>query len=96
MIRPFSSPLRVLAAILVVAAPLTAAADGPATTPSPQEQAIQGLDMIMKGLRGMIEQVPLYGPPEILPNGDIIVRRISPTTDQPSVPLANPAPAQRM
>jgi len=97
MIRP-PSPfrLRALAVALVVAAPLAAsAADGP-PTPSPQEQALQGLDMVLKGLRGMIEQVPIYGPPEVLPNGDIILRRVSPPADQPGQLPTVPAPAQRM
>jgi len=92
--------LRLLAAAAaVVSAPLAALADPPAATgPSPQEQAIQGLDLVMKGLRGMIEQVPLYGPPEVLPNGDIILRRLSPAAPQPPAPAPSiaPVPAQRM
>lgn len=100
MPRPlFALCQRVLAAGLLAAVAAgcgtsPAVAQG-AAGPTPQEQAMQGLDLILKGLRGMIEQVPIYGPPEMLPNGDILIRRVSPPPDAPTgtTPGTKPAPA---
>ncbi|MEI8395827.1 MAG: hypothetical protein WCF85_13890 [Rhodospirillaceae bacterium] len=61
--------------------------------PTPREQTIQGIDLIMKGLRGMLEQVPLYGPPELTPNGDIILRRLSPPGNPPVPAAPTPPPS---
>ena len=73
------------AAVLTLAVPAAPRAEEPAPPqPTPREQTLQGLDMIMQGLKRMIEQVPLYGPPELAPNGDIILRRISPGDPQPA------------
>ena len=89
--------LPVVAAVTALTVlPPCSRADPPSAGATPQEQAMQGLELVMKGLKGMIEQVPLYGPPEILPNGDIIVRRISPPPPGEPAPATAPAPAQRM
>jgi len=91
--RPFLPVLSLCAAVLVTAAPLAARADEPAPAqPSPREQTMQGLDLIMQGLKRMIEQVPLYGPPELTPNGDIILRRLSPGEPPPAPPPPAGAP----
>ncbi|MEI6558321.1 MAG: hypothetical protein WCO00_07915 [Rhodospirillaceae bacterium] len=86
--------LPLLAALLPTAAPPPARAGEPAAAlPTPREQALQGLDMVMQGLRRIIEQVPLYGPPEIAPNGDIIMRRLTPgepKAPEPPSPAAAP------
>ncbi|MEI6985404.1 MAG: hypothetical protein WCK65_04675 [Rhodospirillaceae bacterium] len=83
-----------LLVVLLLLGTLAAWAETPKFEPSPQDQALQGLGLIMKGLRGMIEQVPLYGPPELAPNGDIILRRISPIQNPPgsrSAPATPPS-----
>lgn len=81
------------AVFLVIATALGGAvpparADALRAEPSPQDQTLQGMDMILQGLRRMLEQVPLYGPPEITSEGDIIIRRVppGPMPGQPPVP----------
>ena len=77
--------------LLSLAAPFPARATDPVPAqPTPREQTVQGLELIMQGLKRMIEQVPLYGPPEMTPNGDIILRRLSPPADGQPTPAAPP------
>lgn len=65
-----------------------ARADALKAEPSPQDHVVQGMDMILLGLRRMLEQVPIYGPPEINAEGDIVIRRIvpGPPANQPPPP----------
>lgn len=92
--RPLLPVLPLCAAVLVMAAPPALRAEEPAapSQPTPQEQTLQGLDLILQGLKRMIEQVPLYGPPELAPNGDIILRRLSPGEPPPAPPPPADAP----
>ncbi|MEI7608023.1 MAG: hypothetical protein WCJ64_11635 [Rhodospirillaceae bacterium] len=76
---------------LVAAASVRAGEPASPAQPTPREQTLQGLDLVMQGLKRMIEQVPLYGPPEMAPNGDIIIRRITPGSEAPPPALAPPA-----
>jgi hypothetical protein len=43
----------------------------------------EGFGLIMDGLRLMLKRIPQYDPPEILPNGDIIIRRRNGPTEAP-------------
>lgn len=59
--------------------PLTAAgaqdkAPGPQEE-SPSELARESLEQMMRALRLMVESIPQYELPEVLDNGDIIIRR---------------------
>lgn len=87
----------------------------PATPPAapspdtPGEQARRGLDLLMKALEGLARQMPLYAPPEVTPEGDIIIRRLdrnrppppespspgspSPKTPAPRPPVPNAPPS---
>jgi hypothetical protein len=59
---------------------------------SPQEQTLQGLEQMMLGLKRMVEQIPIYGPPEVTADGDIILRRIQPVRPfQPYPPPSDQA-----
>ena len=40
--------------------------------------ATEALTKIMRALNLMIDTVPQYAAPEVLPNGDIIIRRLNP------------------
>lgn len=60
--------------------------------PDAAEQAIrEGAEKILNALRLLIGSVPQYEMPEVLPNGDIIIRRKHP---EPA-PDAKPAPPRR-
>lgn len=51
------------------------------TTPNAddaQRLAIGGIDKILKALDLLIETIPQYAAPEVLENGDIIIRRLHP------------------
>jgi len=55
------------------------------------EQAIkEGAEKIMRALELMLLAVPQYELPEILDNGDIIIRRLNP--DRPKHPRPSPEP----
>ncbi|MBP2311184.1 hypothetical protein [Azospirillum soli] len=73
------------------------AADTPGSPPSatpapmtPGEQARQGLDLLMKALEGWVRQVPLFAPPEVTPEGDIIIRRLDRNRPPPPPPETAP------
>lgn len=49
----------------------------PRAQPSdPREMLEGGMKMVLQALELMIRAVPQYAPPEVLENGDIIIRRI--------------------
>ena len=78
---------------LLWAAPVHAADPPPSATPAPTtpgEQARQGLDLLMKALEGWVRQVPLFAPPEVTPDGDIIIRRLD--RNRPAPPPSVPPP----
>jgi hypothetical protein len=57
-------------------APLTArAAQNTAPDESPGDMAREGLEQMMRALRLLVESIPQYELPEVLENGDIIIRR---------------------
>ncbi|EDP63821.1 hypothetical protein BAL199_14337 [alpha proteobacterium BAL199] len=77
-----------VAAILLVCASTTGAlaqSDGQ-KPPSPTERLQEGAAAIVDGLRMLMDQLQSYQPPEVMPNGDIIIRRHSPTQDDTSPP----------
>jgi hypothetical protein len=43
-----------------------------------QQQAVEGLSKLLKALDLFVKSVPQFAAPEVLPNGDIIIRRIHP------------------
>jgi len=45
---------------------------------SPSEMAREGLERMMRALRLLVESIPQYELPEVLENGDIIIRRKNP------------------
>lgn len=85
--------LAIFSASPAFAAERSAPPSGAASPDTPGEQARQGLDLLMRALQGWVRQVPLYAPPEILPNGDIIIRRLdrsAPEDDGKSPPPSVP------
>ena len=45
---------------------------------SAAEAARQGIESLMRALELVIDSIPMFELPELLPNGDIIIRRIDP------------------
>ena len=69
-----------LLGLCLAAAPLTPAtaqdaAPGKPPQDSPSALAREGLERMMRALRLLVENVPQYELPEVLENGDIIIRR---------------------
>lgn len=50
-----------------------------------EERAREGLETLMMALESFIEAIPQYELPEVLDNGDIIIRRVHPD-DAPEEP----------
>ena len=75
-------PVVMLSACLALA-PLTALRaqdEAPETPPeqTPGEIAREGLEQMMRALRLLVQSIPQYELPEVLENGDIIIRRKHP------------------
>ena len=71
-----------LFALSILTVPLAANADSlQDNTAEAERLANDAVDKIMKALNLMIMSVPRYGAPEVLPNGDIIIRRLDPQED---------------
>jgi hypothetical protein len=71
---------RILSAALLGASLLL----GPSTVyaqdeSSPGDLAAEGLRNLMQALELFVKSVPQYAAPEVLPNGDIIIRRVHPS-----------------
>jgi len=57
---------------------------------APEEMAREGVELLLRALRGFVEAVPQYGLPRIEENGDIVIPRLrrdeqpdAPATDKP-------------
>ena len=76
----------IIAAMLVVASPAFAECEGK----SPGEQFDAVLEEVLDAIGLVLRAVPQYELPEVLPNGDIIIRRIPP--DEPPAELPGDKP----
>lgn len=75
--------LRRLACAAAIAAALAApTAFAQQDRTDPKDLAIEGLDKIMSALELLLMAIPTYELPEVLPNGDIIIRRSRPTPER--------------
>lgn len=45
---------------------------------TPEALAAEGLDKLVSAISLFLQSIPQYETPEILPNGDIIIRRVQP------------------
>ena len=82
-------------AALLAALP-AAAQDVTRKPPGDTEQAIvDALTRTLELLSRTFDQVMIYEVPELLPNGDIIIRRKRPKPDRPEMP-APPSPDDRI
>ena len=69
----------IIAAMLAVSLPISAQAEDKGAV----EQLDKALQDVLEMLELMLKSVPQYEMPEVLPNGDIIIRRVQPE-DQPA------------
>jgi len=77
----------ILAAALAGAGTFPIAAQAQdSTLDDAQKEAVDGISRLLQALQTFVKSVPQFSAPEVLPNGDIILRRIHP--DQ------SPAPEQ--
>jgi len=85
---PFRLGAAVLVGVLLLATPggisqSLAQSDEPeAESSNPSEIARDGLEKIMRALGLLIENIPQYEMPELLDNGDIIIRRKNTETEE--------------
>ncbi|HYD31966.1 MAG TPA: hypothetical protein VEB64_14085 [Azospirillaceae bacterium] len=88
--RPFFACLTVALPLLTAGAAVAQEAprEPPAAEPAPKEQALQGLQQLLRGIERMVKQIPTYSAPEMTPEGDIIIRRV-----RPEEAPADPAPS---
>ncbi|ALJ34686.1 hypothetical protein D9623_05250 [Azospirillum brasilense] len=73
--------------------PPPGAAPPPGAPSTPGEQARQGVELLMKALEGWVRQVPMFAPPEVTPEGDIVIRRLDrsrPAPAEPAPPKSEP------
>jgi hypothetical protein len=63
------------------------AQDTAPSTGQAQQLAVEGLSKLLDALNVFVKSVPQYAAPEVLPNGDIILRRLNPPApEKPSEP----------
>lgn len=85
MIRSIVQITAMLVALSFISGPVLAKDQ----TPTPEidkraEEAIrQGVEQILRGLELFVDSIPQYEMPEVLKNGDIIIRRKRPKLKEP-------------
>ena len=76
----------VLSVSLVLLPYAPAAAEEPQGKESPGELARESIEQMMRALQLLVDSIPQYELPEMLDNGDIIIRRKKPQETAPSQP----------
>lgn len=64
---------------------LSAAVAAPALAASeekPADTIERGAQLVIDGLRAFFASIPQYEAPEVLPNGDILIRRVKPDAEK--------------
>jgi len=72
-----------LASLLLAAPALAQQPPPPESGKEAEELAREALDKLMRAMGKLIQSIPQYEMPEILPNGDIIIRRKHPPGQKP-------------
>jgi hypothetical protein len=78
MYRMFSFRAAAVAAAIALGGTLSAAQAEDSTLQDAQRQAVEGIGKLLEALQMFVKSVPQYSAPEVLPNGDIIIRRVHP------------------
>ena len=77
-----------IAVLLMVSTPVISADLHRAQTPpsrqkKPKDMIEDGMKMILNALQLLLKSIPQYKAPEVLENGDIIIRRVPPGESKP-------------
>ena len=77
-----------LAVVIMVSTPVISADLHKAQTPpsqqkNPEDMIGDGMRMILNALSLILKSIPQYKTPEVLENGDIIIRRVRPSEKAP-------------
>jgi len=59
-------------------------------SPSPTEKLEESVETFLSAIKLFLLAIPQYAAPEVLPNGDIIIRRIQPGEQQDQKPADPP------
>lgn len=78
-------------AVAVAAGP-AAAAESPDKTESPRRLLDEAGEKFLRAIELMLMAIPQYEAPEILDNGDIVIRRKRPDVPRKPEPPASPPP----
>ncbi len=79
--RKLFTSLCIASTLALTAAPVLADDENDADNGNPSELAQEGAQKLMLALELMLQAIPQYAMPEILDNGDIIIRRLNPTEE---------------
>ncbi len=79
-----------IAALVVAATIAVGPISASAAEQSPEELAAEGVGRILDAMKLFIGSLPMYAAPEILPNGDIIIRRLNPPKNDDGTPKSSP------
>lgn len=77
--------MKTMKPIVLLLALSFAVAAGPARAASdeaPADTIERGAQLVIDGLRAFFSSIPQYEAPEVLPNGDIIIRRVRPESGE--------------
>ena len=69
----------------IISADLHRVQTPPAQNKEPEKMIEDGIRMILNALQLVLKSLPQYKAPEVLGNGDIIIRRVQPPTIAPDV-----------
>ena len=67
----------------VISADLHKAQTPPTQQKKPEDMIEDGMKMILNALQLLLKSIPQYEAPEVLENGDIIIRRVPPVESKP-------------
>ena len=67
----------------VISADLHKAQIPPSQQKKPEEMIEDGMKLILNALQLLLKSIPQYKAPEVLENGDIIIRRVRPSEKAP-------------
>ena len=68
----------------VISAELYKAQTAPSQQKNPEDMIEDGMKMILNALQLLLKSIPQYEAPEVLENGDIIIRRVRPGEKAPN------------
>jgi len=80
--------------LLLVSHPVTAFAEAEPERQDPQALLEDATRQILRALELIMGAIPQYELPEVLENGDIIIRRVRPDGETPSPPPAEREPEE--